>query len=309
MRATRKPDLISLTEAVYTSAESHDAWLARVLDVSERGLGQGVACGLSVIREHVDGSGRSLELAEGRGHGRSTLDMAGNVLENMDDHGYREFWYPRRRVLLASSVAEAAPPGARMLYDWYLKQTGAEEFLGLLGHPAPGWAFLLFCDWPGGSGLDSAQRDALERLRIHLESVLRLRMLGEAQLPVAVLSLEGRVMHSETLQQSDTQFADAHGESAGERVRRIEAARTEAGRSEPNKALAVWKALVDGTWSLIEHVDRDGRRFYQAYENAPAARPYRSLTTRESAVLDHAVQGLSGKHVAYALGIAQPLVL
>jgi DNA-binding NarL/FixJ family response regulator len=155
-----------------------------------------------------------------------------------------------------------------------------------------------------GSGhkrkLEGAERQTLERLRIHVESVLRLRMLGGNE-PVAVVTPAGKVEHAPGVE------ASKHLDMR-QRVLDIEGARSLRGRSDQDSALAVWKALVEGQWSLVEQVDRDGKRMYLAFENAPAARQYRSLDAREAAVLSHCVQGLSGKQVAYALGIAQTLV-
>lgn len=76
-------------------------------------------------------------------------------------------------------------------------------------------------------------------------------------------------------------------------------------RSERTKdeALAVWTALVEGRWSVIERVDTDGKRLYFAYENSPQARAYRALTPSEATVLDQSVQGLPGKYVAYSTGL------
>ncbi len=295
--ARRKADFVGLTEALYTAAPTNEIWLDRFLDTVARILGPNSACGLSVIREEK--SGRSLELADGRGHGRNVLEMAGHVVEAMDDGAYREFWYPKRRVLLGSAVAQSAPPGARALYAHYLAQTQVNEFVGLIGHPAPGWSFVLFSSWPQQK-LETHDRQTLERLRIHVESVLRLRLLG-AREPVAVITPGGRLQHAPGV-------AEAQHDAVRSRVRVIEGARTQSGREDPDSAMAAWKALVEGQWSLVEQEDSDGKRMYLAFENAPAARQYRSLGARESAVLALSVQGLSGKQVAYALGIAQTLV-
>ncbi|MFT3926888.1 MAG: helix-turn-helix transcriptional regulator [Myxococcales bacterium] len=288
---------MSVAEALYTAASDNDAWLNHLLDTIEQTVGPHAACGLSVIREQPQG--RSLELADGRGHGRSVLEMAGHVVENMEEGAYREFWYPTRHVLLGSSVARSAPPGPRALYEYYLAQTKVEEFVGLIGHPAPGWSFVLFSSWHHQK-LEPSERLTLERLRIHVESVLRLRMVGGTA-PTAVISPSGRIEDAQGI------GTEQHA-AVGKRVRDIEAARTARGRSDQDSALGVWKALVEGQWSLVEQEERGGKRSYLAFENSPAARRYRSLDVREASVLSLSSQGLSGKQVAYALGIAPTLV-
>jgi DNA-binding NarL/FixJ family response regulator len=79
-------------------------------------------------------------------------------------------------------------------------------------------------------------------------------------------------------------------------------------RASPEEALSLWDALVDGRWSLIDHVDSDGRRYVLARRNPPGFRDLRALAPRECAVLALAAQGRSNKNIAAELGLAPSTV-
>lgn len=84
----------------------------------------------------------------------------------------------------------------------------------------------------------------------------------------------------------------------------IDGTRTRAARRQPTAA-AAWPALVDGRWTLVEHVDSDGRRYYLALQNQPAAASLVALTPRERLVVEQAVRGLPNKLIADALGLGE----
>jgi DNA-binding NarL/FixJ family response regulator len=65
-----------------------------------------------------------------------------------------------------------------------------------------------------------------------------------------------------------------------------------------------WRGLVAGRWSLVDHVDRDGKRFLVARKNDPDAPEASGLTLRERQVLAARARGLSLKLIAYDLGLS-----
>ena len=78
--------------------------------------------------------------------------------------------------------------------------------------------------------------------------------------------------------------------------------------TNPDKSLAMRKALVGGRWSLIDQVDLDNRRYIVARENEPVAPGPESLTPREKQILGYAKLGHHNKLIAYELGIADSTV-
>ncbi|HEY6462707.1 MAG TPA: helix-turn-helix transcriptional regulator, partial [Polyangiaceae bacterium] len=84
----------------------------------------------------------------------------------------------------------------------------------------------------------------------------------------------------------------------------IDRARGRLRRVEPERALSLWKGLVAGTWSLVDQVDHDGRRFVVAKRNPIERRAWETLTARETQVLACAAEGHALKMIAYQLGIS-----
>lgn len=85
-------------------------------------------------------------------------------------------------------------------------------------------------------------------------------------------------------------------------------ARRDLRSDDPDKALEMWKALVQGRWSLVDWFDSDRRRFVLAVPNPPDAIDPRGLTERETQVVAYALFGHSNKLIAYLLGISRARV-
>jgi len=117
----------------------------------------------------------------------------------------------------------------------------------------------------------------------------------------AILTPTGRVEHAS---------GPAEPRPAREALRdalvRIEAARAEG--DDVHRAVELWRGLVAGRWSLVEHFERDGKRYYLAHKNDPELAEDRVLTPRERLVLGYAELGQSNKLVAYALGLSSSTV-
>jgi DNA-binding CsgD family transcriptional regulator len=80
-------------------------------------------------------------------------------------------------------------------------------------------------------------------------------------------------------------------------------ARTRTKRRAGDDALELWKALAAGRWSLVDHFERDGRRYVLARPNAPGWRRPRRLTSQERQAALGAAAGASNKVLAYDLGV------
>ena len=85
-------------------------------------------------------------------------------------------------------------------------------------------------------------------------------------------------------------------------VRQAERARSAKGRSDPDRALKAWEALIRGRWSLVDRFDSDQRRFIVAVRNDPRFLDPRGLSMRERQVAGYAGLGRSAKEIAYILG-------
>jgi DNA-binding CsgD family transcriptional regulator len=123
--------------------------------------------------------------------------------------------------------------------------------------------------------------------RDRLRRIARGRRLDEAEV---VISPEGKVLHATC----PTPEAARLGLEARQLARRY--------RHDPEAALEVWQGLVDGRWSLVDHVDTDQRRYVLAIKNSPTTAPRANLTEEQRQVVALAATGLSDKAIAYTFG-------
>jgi DNA-binding CsgD family transcriptional regulator len=149
-----------------------------------------------------------------------------------------------------------------------------------------------------------------QRLAAHISAGNRLRTTLAAlsepnfdptQRAEAVLTANGKVEHA---------TGPAESRAAREALRdalvRIDKARSE--QDDARRSVDLWRGLVAGRWSLVEHFERDGKRFYLAHKNDPELEKDRALTDRERQVLGYAELGYSNKFVSYALGLSSSTV-
>jgi DNA-binding CsgD family transcriptional regulator len=117
----------------------------------------------------------------------------------------------------------------------------------------------------------------------------------------AVLAPNGRVLHA-------TGAAVHKRQSLAEAVVAMDRARLR--RVPEDEALRLWNALVDGRWSIVEVVERDGKRLLLARPNGIDASPdLLSLTELERDVAWLISMGHSYKYIAYELGISPSMVV
>jgi DNA-binding NarL/FixJ family response regulator len=155
--------------------------------------------------------------------------------------------------------------------------------------------------------------DAMEtrwrQVMAHANAGLRVRaaLQGDDRSPVdtteAVLEVDGRAVHATG--QAESREAR---QVLREAVREMDHSRGAMRRSDPDAALAAWKGLVTGRWSLVDHFESDGRRYILARRNDPQVTDPRALTLQERQIARYAAQGLASKHVAYTLGVSEARV-
>lgn len=136
------------------------------------------------------------------------------------------------------------------------------------------------------------------RVAAHIAASYRLRRARD-QTPEAVITPAGKVEHA---------IADARSTSAREALRTaalaIDRARSKRSRLDESEAVDTWQALVSGRWTLIDQIDRDGRRYFVARKNDPDVARHHALTRRERQVIGFAALGHTNKLIAYELGLS-----
>jgi DNA-binding CsgD family transcriptional regulator len=121
--------------------------------------------------------------------------------------------------------------------------------------------------------------------------------------PEAILSPDGRVEHAEDAAKNGAALS-----ALRDAVLAFDRARGPYRYDDPDGALAMWRALVRGRWTLIDSFDSDGRRFVVARRNDPDVRDPRGLTERERQVVAYAGLGHSNKLIGYELGLSTSTV-
>jgi DNA-directed RNA polymerase specialized sigma24 family protein len=149
-----------------------------------------------------------------------------------------------------------------------------------------------------------------QRLAAHISAGNRLRTTLEAlsepnfdptQRAEAVLTANGKVEHA-----TGPAEPRAAREALREALVRIDKARSE--QDDARRSVELWRGLVVGRWSLVEHFESDGKRYYLAHKNDPELAEDRGLTPRERLVLGYAELGQSNKLIGYALGLSSSTV-
>ncbi len=163
-----------------------------------------------------------------------------------------------------------------------LAQLRAKDFLTLRTLLADGRTIDVTAAVPTARRLHPAEEQAWQEVAAHLDAAYRLRCAGFTAEP----------------DQADVILADDGQVLGGGRVP------DEGEREALARAVVDLRgAVVDGAWSIVEHVDRDGKRLYLAVENPPAGRHLRRLTDRERVVVDALATDATLKAVAARLAI------
>ena len=151
---------------------------------------------------------------------------------------------------------------------------------------------------PGSIRLGGGHKAHLQRLVKHLRVSLGLRV-GELahEEPIAVFATDGQLKH--------LSFEAHQRPGLAERLRATalgaERARCRTKRHSAEEALEAWNAIVDGEYSIVDSVERSGRRQLVAVRVSSRGRP---LSPDEAAVVREVARGHSNKRVGDTLGMS-----
>ncbi len=305
-------DVLEIIEAAYAESADPDAWLKQALAVIQPHLdrGTGVLAHRFAHRpgEFWRGATRGIGADEAL---IPSLDVMLTARRGQTNEGemlaFLRRVYPRapvvswvNRLIGKAWSADFAPALETMPADARAKLVASPDALGVIAGDPSGEGCIFFARGEGARL--PHQTEALWRcIASHLVTGYRLARRSPAE-PEAVLSPSGKVLHLRT----DLGREDA--EPLTEATRAIDQARGRLRRTDPERALTLWRGLVEGRWSLVDHFDHDGRRYVFAKRNAPDVRPWDTLTDRESQVVAFVAQGQTHKIIAYQLGLSPSAV-
>ena len=295
---SRRKGPVDLFEASYHVDSSLEQWLEGVVAAAgalERSLG--------IVGLLQRFNGASIETVHVALHG----EVAEGLLRHMS-----AFELPLEHLAVGPLTRSGSVRGE-------LGELGAKAFESLVGlgirdaaaHMARHEGDFLTLIAPSGELVAprAAERRRAQRVTTHLATGLRLRARiasGEA-IPELVLSPGGRVEHIETTALGGEPTAGVL-EQVKRGVQAVEKARGPLRNDEPERATSLWRALVEGRWSLAERVERNGRRFILAFRNELGAAGPSVLGPRERDVVAWAAGGASLKEIGYAVGLGTSTV-
>ena len=300
------PDLVPVVEAAYRLGDSDQAWLTGLVEqiapLIDGGWGVGAFFfDMSDVNDFKFTTpmtvGATPEIA-------ATLSAAMHAMPA--DLVAPSFGAPGN-ILTASQAL-----GCRDEFDHPLVQAfghpfGMYDLLGFKALDATHQGVMFATGIPKVRWIEKREAHPWSLCAAHIQAGLRLR---RKLLPgddvhrgaEAVIDVGGRVQHAEEPAKSRTARDALRAATLA-----IDDARSSR-RESPEEALELWRGLIAGRWSLVEHFDSDGRRYFIARQNDPAVRDPRALDLRERQVAAYAALGHPGKLIAYELGLSPSTV-
>lgn len=302
-------DLLSILEAAYSETENEDAWLGGVLDAAAASLDSGLGAMVGTYRLGRGASLQTMKIVRADGacsdlkRAMEAGDLASAIRARPDAEPLIERIFPPEPAAGLFSRLSALGPRWRSdpTFHPFWETAGpsmraARDVFGVIGTGARDCGPVLMSVVRSAAGPSTAALTAWTRVAAHLATGFRLIRSRRARVD-AVLDPAGRVQHL------GAALTPVERATLSASTRAIEVARGRLRRTNPHRAIALWKGLISGRWTLVDHFDADGRRYVLAKRNV-RERPWHTLTHRESTALALAAQGQSHKVIASALGIA-----
>jgi DNA-binding CsgD family transcriptional regulator len=295
-------DVLSIIEAAYAESADADEWLDGALAAMHAQLDQG--CGVLARRFQLQpasiwqGDTRAIGVAP---EDVAATDRAAAWLTDLP---------PPEAMAVARQMFPLAPVAVRLshligrsmmthLVTNYSRPVS--DSLGLIAADPSGHGCVFFRIEDKPYPLSRRATALWERIAAHLVTGYRLarERQGKAE---AVLDPGGKVLHRE----NEITLDDAS--ILSDAAKGIDRARGRLRRADPERALALWKGLVSGRWSLVDQFDHDGRRFVVAKRNPITSRAWSVLSEREAQILAYLAEGQAPKLIAYQLGLSMTIV-
>jgi len=300
--AKRVPDPLTIVEAGYSWVEDEHAWLAGIAaEAAPFGVGTGVAA----YNVRLDGATPSVVSFADHGAGEAFRSEIQAFTEALAPDVAREMYAPTefvgnagyrlRRLARARDVTVEQLSRGKTVAAWALVAGDPRRRSLALVFPAHA-KFAPDVPFPKAKILGLAAA--------HLGAALRLRELAAPApdtdaVTESVLDVKGKVL--EAIGDAKDKPARA---SLVEAVVRREKARGKLRKVDSDEAAAQWAVLVSGRWSIVDFVDRDGKRLLLARKNPVGAPDVAALTSEERDVVWLATHGHSRKYIAYELGLS-----
>jgi DNA-binding CsgD family transcriptional regulator len=298
---------IRLTQLAYRLDIPDSEWYGTVAEEAAGLTPEGI--GAMVYAFDVSAAGAGVRIPDWASYGvpeeftRATLEL------NRRTTTAEAALFYRRGILCGTVSEQLATAGQSSrdgsTYDDTVAGLGIPDSFGVTASAPDGRGIVVNAPLSRRTRLDSRTRHVWRQLGVHLQAAHRLRrslQQGDDRRQ-AIIDPSGRIEDA----RSDARQPDAR-ERLARAARNIDRARSSHAPDDACEALELWEGLVDGRWSLVEHVESDGRRYFVAHANAYGLEDPRALTPRERHVVAHIGQGDSNKWTAYQLGVREGTV-
>ncbi len=300
-------DVIQLVECAYALQRTDAAWLDAVNAAASPLLDEGLGCTSYTYRFPKNGRLKLTGFASS-GLSPALVKLVRAWMAQADVVGLRRAHVEFGPAASTSEASEGALTIEGGLFAESFGPYGIHDVLGCRGLNGDS-CIAIAAPRDQITRADHHFRTRWSQIAAHLGAGLRLReaLAGASPLDAlgrddAVLDAGGRVTHA---------AGESEKPSAREKLRlaalSIDRARSSV-RTHEDEALAQWRALVDGRWSLVDSFDSDGRRFIVARRNDEQLADPRGLSERESQVVALAAMGHTNRLVAYHLGLSKSTV-
>lgn len=298
-------DPIAVVEAAYRVDEDEDVWLERIrTSLGALVPAASLCASLSLIYRAPSAASVAVERVSALGIDGQKASQALLRDAAVDPE------YVRDSLLSRPCDFVSAVPGTERQVGWQALRTALAVVDGLAinGLDSSGLGVISLLLVKRRPQLSEARRATFARVAAHVVAGLRLRRrLASAEDRVAdadaVLSVAGEVTHAT----GNARLKDARL-SLRMAARGLERARGSRRRSDSDRAVLDWRVLVDQRWSLLDHFERDGKRYLLACRNSLSTPTSALLSPRERQVVLLALRGHFNKLIGYELGITTSTV-
>jgi DNA-binding CsgD family transcriptional regulator len=298
-----RSNLLNAVEAAYQMSDTEEVWLAEVVDALRPHLDSG----LGAFGWLYDASNFA-ELKFFHPTFRGVDPKIAEALLAANSHPSTTLPLVRRHYATpAGPFSHSLGKNFAAYAGWHsiMPRVGVQDLLVLNGMDPNRRGCAVLAPRKTISRMSAPRRALLARVATHLSTGLRLwRRLKATSVeqhpgPEATLDSTGKIHHAVG--------AAAHAEQRNAlqlAVRAMDRARGRLRRADPEEALRIWRAMVNGRWTLIDRFENDGRHYIVAHVNEPSAPVVRGLSARERQIAAWSATGHSNKLIAYELGIA-----
>ena len=286
-------DPLVVLERGYDLGLPLDAWVRGIVDAVRPGFPAGTFVGASIVRFGSETERRVVVEVRDRDEPAHYAGLTRGAFGAMKSETIAQVFGAAPYVGESRSVAtfEEVLDGVA---------TASHESLGFSVGDGRGTGLAVGSFVPAGTRMTARDRGRWFRIVAHLGAAIRLRTRfapgpREAE---AVFTTRGDVAHLAPAVANPTTrdlLVDA--------VQRLVRAKEMRGTS-PDEALRVFRALVDGHYSVVDWIDTDGKRFVVVHENPMPVASLRALGPREAQVAERMVEGRSNSEIGYLLGLS-----